>query len=74
MGKVPVVWSTGRSLPVMIRLAVLMVTEKLAWGHDTAPSTAGLVSESQVLVVVSIQGPTVWAPPMDGKVVTHEST
>ena len=58
----------------MIRLAVLMVTEKAGLRPETAPSTAGLVSESQVLAVVLIQGPTTWAPPMDGKSVTHEST
>ena len=75
MGKVPVVWSTGRSLPAMMRLPPLTVTEKWASGQDTAPRTYVLVSESHVLVAVSIQGPTTDAPtPDDGKFVTQEST
>src|SRR5450631_3669349 len=74
MGKVPVEWSMGRSFPVTIRSAPLRVTENLASGHVTAPFTAGLVRGSQVLVAVSIHGPTTEAPPIDGKVVTQEST
>ena len=74
MGKVPVVWSMGRSFPVTIRSAPLTVTENLASGHVTVPSTAGLPRGSQVLEVVSIHGPTTEAPPIGGKVVTQEST
>jgi hypothetical protein len=50
------------------------VTEKRAAGQDTDPLTEVLDSESHVFVAVSIQGPSVVAPPWVGKVVMQEST
>ena len=50
------------------------VTEKVACGHDTEPPTPIFVSEFQVLVEVSIHGPSFDDPPTEGKEVTQEST
>jgi hypothetical protein len=74
MGKTPVVWSIGSSLPMIILSSPEIVTLYDACRQLTLPSTAILVSESHVLEAVLIQGPTTCAPPLDGKVVWHEST
>jgi hypothetical protein len=74
MGKMPVVWSMGSSLPAIILSPPEIVTLNEASGQLTLPCTVILVSEFQVLEVVLIHGPTTWAPWLDGKVVWHEST
>ena len=58
----------------MIRLEPATLTEYAAFGHLTIPLTWIFVFSLQVLVFVSIHGPSVRAPPTAPKLVTHEST
>jgi hypothetical protein len=58
----------------MIRRLPDTATEKVAWGQDTEPPTPIFVREFHVPALVSIHGPTVDAPPAEGKLVTQEST
>ena len=74
IGKTPVVWSIGSSLPVIILSSPEIVTLYDACGQLTLPSTEIFVCESHALEAILIQGPTTCAPPVEGKVVWHEST
>ena len=65
IGNTPVVASVGRSSLVMTRFEPCRVTDIVALGHDTLPSTTGFFVRSNVPPPLN-HGPLDWAPPVDG--------